>query len=121
MDNPHINEQLDRIEQIQERIRQVLVDETLDDLEGLVAELGSRIQTILKLVSSHGAKPADAPERLMQIATAQSDLEALAGSRLSKFSAELVKARQNSMLSTKYRIEPARVNATMATSTDIIG
>lgn len=121
MDQPRMAEQLSRIEQVQDRIRQVIVDETLDNLEGLIAELGSRIQTVHQLIITDKTIQSGVTRRLQLIATTQSDLEALAGTRLGTFGAKLVKARQNSMLSHKYRIEPARVNATMAKSTDIMG
>lgn len=121
MDEQQCMLQLDRIVEIQQRLRQVVVDETLDQLEELVTELSSRIITVRQAIDDGSMAGGKVKERLVSILTEQTELAELTKSKLASFGGRLVKAQQNTMISGKYRIEPARINASMAKSTDIIG
>lgn len=121
MDEQQYSLQLDRIVEIQERLRQIVTDETLDQLEELVTELSSRIITVRQGIDSGELAGTATGERLAVILTEQTELFALSKAKLANLGDRLIKAQNNSMISGKYTIEPARVSASLLKSTDIIG
>jgi hypothetical protein len=113
--------QLARIEAIQARLRQVLMDETLDDLEALVAELSSRLGTVLGGPDRVNPRAAAHLVRIRAIGQAQRELAALARGSLQALGDRLAGARDQRRLSDGYGLRAAKADAAMRRSTDLTG
>jgi len=90
--------QLDRIEAVQARTRQVITDESLTDLEALVAEFGSRLKTVKSWLSQHPqARPPEQLIRLQEILTNQREIKQLIELQLTAMGSRLgnIKSARN--------------------------
>jgi len=120
MVNQDTKTQLSRIEEIQERLRQVLVDGTLQDVEELCAELSSRLASLL---AEHDSLPADLAhhrEQMQRIGVAQEELAHLGLRVRDSLSDQLGRVRTACHAASTYAIEPARATAELRATTDII-
>lgn len=113
--------QLDRIEAIQDRLRQVLMDETLDGFEALVAELGSRLRTALGTPEQPNPQAAGQRERIAAIGVNQRELAALAAGTIRSLGGRLKSAREGRRLTDGYGGRAARAAAQLRAGLDLIG
>lgn len=120
MVNQDAKTQLTRIEEVQERLRQVLVDGTLQDVEELCAELSSRLASVLGEHSASPAGLAHHSEQVQRIGVAQDELAQLGLRVRNSLSDQLGRARRACHVANSYTIEPTRTTAELRTTTDII-
>lgn len=113
--------QLARIEAIQARLRQVLMDETLDDVEALVAELGSRFKTVLGDPAEVNPHAVAQLERIRGIGQAQRELAALAQGCLRTLGGRLAGARDRRRMSDGYTVRAAKAESAVRHRTDLTG
>jgi hypothetical protein len=113
--------QLERIEQIQQRLHQVIRDETLDQFEELLTELNSRLSTVFGTGGVQLSQLAPHRERIERIGTAQQELAKLAGAALATLTKRLSATHDARQLNNKYKVEPAKLAASLRTSTDLKG
>lgn len=112
--------QLTRIEQIQQRLRQVIMDETLDQFEELLTELNSRLGTVFG-GGGQLARLAPYHERIERISTGQQELAKLAEGALAILAKRLSSTHDARQLNNKYKVEPAKLAASLRISTDLTG
>jgi hypothetical protein len=113
--------QLARIEAIQARLRQVLMDETLDDVEALVAELGSRFNTVLGDSDEVDPRAVAQLDRIRGIGQAQRELAALAQGCLRALGGRLAGARDQRRMSDGYTVRAAKAESAVHHRTDLTG
>ena len=113
--------QLERIEQIQQRLRQVIMDETLDHFEELLSELGSRLITVFGEAGERLPQLRPYRERIERINTAQQELSKLAESALAMLAKRLSATRDTRQVNDKYKAGPAKLAASLRISTDLTG
>ncbi|MBN2082579.1 hypothetical protein JW859_10300 [bacterium] len=113
--------QLDRIETVQGRIRQVVTDESLTELEALVSEFGSRIGTVRALIEQHPAiRTAEDLARLQEILIVQRELERLIEFQLTAMGQRLGNIRSARNINKTYNAAEPK-NAGPLLRRDILG
>jgi len=120
MTRQDLDRQLKRITEIHHRLTQVLLDETLTDMEALVAELGSRLNTVITAIEADPPSE-ESQEVLNRLLEDQRDLEQMMQARLESTGDKLLGAKRNSLVNKKYRFSSAKTNAELVKSMDITG
>lgn len=113
--------QLERIEQIQQRLHQVIRDETLDQFEELLAELNSRLGTVFSAGGGRSAQLKLHRERLERIGISQRELASLSESVLAILAQRLSASHAARQLNNKYKVEPVKLAAALRLGTDLTG
>lgn len=114
-------QQLACIESLHERLQGVLQDDSLAELEPMTAELGSRVQTVLRELRD---SPAEAPQLYDNLRAAlnrHASLITLVQHKLQVTAGEIAKARGARQAVVQYAIQPALAEARTALDTDLIG
>jgi hypothetical protein len=107
MDSTPLTLQLAQIESLQERLRQLLLDDEPEGLDALLAEKRARLEAVLAERNSTEFGGRAVYARLLRILRADHDLQALISSQLAVLSTELRKTSEAQRLTGAYLGRPA--------------
>lgn len=116
-----IDLQLDRIRELQVKIHQVIQDESLSQLEELVAELGSRLTTVLSMLEADRGLQSEYLDAIGEILVRQRELLAIGGQVSSQLKEHLGKTHEAVSAASKYAFSDPRLEARLRISKDLIG
>jgi hypothetical protein len=113
--------QLDRIRELQAAIHQVIQDESLHRIEELVAELGSRLATVLGILEEDGELQTGYREAVADVLIRQRELLAIGAQVSAQFKEQLGKTHEAVSAASKYAFSDPRLEAKLRISKDLIG
>jgi hypothetical protein len=113
-----LRQQIERIRLLQDEVQRVLLDDSLDQLEQCIAELGSRLASVISTALT-GNESAQEPARTLEaLLSRQRELEALVQRKLQVIGTELSKARASRAAARRYAVDPVQATARSKPSAD---
>jgi hypothetical protein len=121
MEPSRIEQQIERIEEVQAKLRKVIMEDTLPGLEELIAELGSRLKTLLPEGDELPAEIMPYRERFTRIVERNAQLEGLMQTQLKLISNRLRKTKDSQKLLTMYSGQSSKLRQFAKRSLDVDG
>lgn len=121
LNSGRLDGQLERIRKVQAELRRVVLDETLEDLEELLAEKRSRLEGLLLAGHFLGEWRKERAAELRAVLEEDRALVRLIRQKLKLLGTRLKKAHESRYVATQYAIAPARTCAQSLHGTDVTG
>lgn len=114
-----LRQQIKCIHALQDEVRSVLLDDSLDRLEQRIAELGSRLASVTSAALAGDGGEQESARMLEAVLSRQRELETLVRRKLQVLGTELAKARAARAAARRYAVDPVQAAARGNPSADV--